>query len=391
MSYFLYLFKKLTKNKKNYFPFVLILMGIIGLYTLNVTEGKVFDYQYNLEQNYRALQEIEDLYLQDLQNEDYTDEDIAWIEGGLEDNTERLEWIEEGLAAIEKEDWQTALQNSIHLTNRILSVNEEEGANLFPDEHIQVLEKDIALYEELIEINARPETEGYEQAGINFTYRVMYTLFPLFITLIFTIYATIIFSSSIKKGEDIDRLFPEPYAILVLKKIIFTIMISVSLYLLILLISFGLGSVISEVGTFEYPIFNSLSIEQSETIIQVSMKMFLIQVMVIVCVVLVTGIFSIITKNQLIAVMLSIVMTIGIPIIIKVTSTFSNSLHFIPFTYFLSGEVVSGALSLEKTNLNITFINGMLSLSLFSLVLLGILLTCVQQEDKNRMLKTEVM
>lgn len=383
MDYFTYLTKKTIKNKKNLYPLLLLFIGIFGMYWLNIYEGGHFGFQERVAQYHEAFLENEEYYLGILEDsEEYTDDFIEAIEAALEDTNERLSWLEESLEAVEEENWELAYSNRILLNERLLYEHENEGeGRLLPEEAIEVLSRENLLYENLAGLNIEISTDGYETMGVNFIYRVMFTLFPFFIILIILVYLTELFISPFKEDKDIERLFPQKYTTIMNKRVLFGVVFSIVIYMTSVFLSGVVGTLFHQFGTLEYPM-----VDLFHEVIPIRvyiLQMGILQVLSIIMVTLIVALISLVTKSKLITLLLTIVVGIGIPLILRFVDVFNGILHLIPFTFLMSGEVVSNQLAYEKGNSSISFCSGVIVLALFSFSLFVVLRTYTANSDRS--------
>jgi len=389
LSYYNFLFKKTLKNPGNLIPLLILVLGIISLYILNITSGDLHSYKNTAKDNYNETKKLEDYYLGELNSDtNYPKKDIQMFENALKDISEQKEWNQQIIQLADQEKWSEALNNSIKILNRHIKVNEESGGNLFPSDYVESMKGQILLYKQLISLNQEPDTIGYEKFGFNYVFRVMDSLFPMFFVLIISVFLIEVFLNTYKKGINIEILLPNKYTSTTTKKILYSTFLAVSIYMITLLISFVLASIINGTGNVLYPIslYTSNTLETAP-IWAVIVKMFFLQVLSILNIVLLISLISFFAKNRLITLLISLVITIGSSMALKSIEVLHKFVHLNPFTYFSSGDVVTGLMTSEINNTNVTFVNGFISLSLLAIILMSAIFITAQQKEKKQMLE----
>lgn len=386
MSYYNFLFKKTLKSPGNLIPILILIIGIVSLYVLNITSGDLHSYKNTAKDNYDETKKLEEYYLRELNGDTkYSKKDVQMFENALKDISEQKEWNQEIIELADKEKWSAALNNSVKILNRHIKVNEDSGGNLFPADYVESMKGQILLYKQLITLNQEPDTVGYEKFGFNYMFRVMNSLFPMFFVLIISVFLIEIFLNTYKKGINIEILLPSKYTSTTRKKVLYSIFISISIYIISLIISFALAGIINGTGDILYPmsIYTSDGLETAPIWI-IIMKVFILQILSIVNIVLLISLISFFAKNRLITLLISLVITIGSSMALKSIEVLHKFVHLNPFNYFSSGDVVTGLMESEINNTNVTFLDGIISLTLLAIILsIGIFIISQKKEKKQ--------
>lgn len=388
MSYYKLLLKKTVKNRSNILLLAILLLGVVGLYILNLNAGGLYSYTGQVKDQHSTTIELEEYYQKVLNDDvEYSEGDIQSFEDALEDTLEQKEWNEKILELAEQEKWSEALDYSIQISNRDLDVNEKTGGELFPDEYVLVLEQEKALYEQLAFLNQEPDSEGYEVFGFNYVYRFMDSLFPIFFVLIISVFITEMFVSTYKHGFNSEILLPSSYMRTTLRKIIYSTLASICIYVFILLISLGLASIINQSGSIHYPIilYGSEAPVTAPVWIIIT-KTFTLHALSILSIVLLISIISYLTKNRMITLLISVVIIIGSSMAFKSLDTLHSVIHLNPFTYFLGADVVTNLIAYQTGNSGITFENGVFFLSILAILLIATTLLLGSHKKKTHML-----
>lgn len=387
MSYYTFLLKKTFKNPGNLIPLLILFLGIVGLYILNNTTGDQYSYKSVVQGHYSQTQELEEYYTELLNGDTkYSDKELLEFQEGYRDIAEQSSWNQKILELVEEEQWSEALGYSINILNRHIEVNEREGGSLFPADYLLVLKQDIELYKQLKVLEQEPDTMGYERLGFNYVFRVMDSIFPIFFVLILLVLLTEIFLNSYKKGINIETLLPMSFTNITTKKIIFSALLAVCIYVSTLILSFLLASIINGPGNILYPIIMfTTELPETAPIWIVIIKMFTIQILSIINIVLLVSLISFFIKNNLVNLLVSIVLVIGSSMTLKSIDAFHYIAHLNPFTYISSGDVVTRFITQDTSNIHITFENGIILLCVLLIVLFTLNMLFAYRKEKNSM------
>ncbi|GAA0291356.1 ABC-type transport system involved in multi-copper enzyme maturation permease subunit [Gracilibacillus halotolerans] len=388
MSYFKLLFKKTLKTPTNIYLIVFLIIGIVGLYLLNLQASNFYSYMGQVKAHNQSILEIEEYYENILaDNMEYSAEDTQNFKEGLQDTLQQKEWNKYILHFAEQEHWSEALTYSLKIIDGHLDVHEKNGGDLFPEDHVLALEREYLLFEQLASLNTEPDMEGYERLGFNYVFRVMDSLFPTLFVLIVTVFITETFVNSYKNGLNIPLLLPNSYKKTIFIKIVFSVLASTLIYVMSLLVSFGLASMISGTGHFQYPvILYSSDLFSTAPIWLILFKTFFLHTLGILNVVLMISLISFLVKNRMITLLITIILIIGSSMVVRSLDMLHSILHLNPFTYFSGADVVTNLLAYETGNSNISFLNGVISLSVLAVILLAVVLLTTRYEEKRQML-----
>ncbi|WP_211654104.1 hypothetical protein [Planococcus alpniumensis] len=387
MNYYRFLFKKTVKNRATSVPLVLLLVSIVGLYVINQTSGNFFSYKGSLTDYHEQTKELEEYYV-GLQNDgvEYSADEVASFEAGYDDVIEQSMWSAKALQLAEEEKWDEALSYSINLLNRQLEANEQAEGSLFPAEHVAVLKGDIEMYEQLQALEQEPDTAGYETFGFNYVFRVMDSLFPVLFMLILAVLLTEIFLNSYKKGMNINALLPMSFVRLTAKRIWFSSLLAGTVYLSTLAISLAMASLVKGSGHVLYPVLlYSTGLPETSPIWIVLVKMLILQLLGILSLVLLVSLISFFVQNHLVSLLITLVVVIGSPMVFKSIEAFHSIAHLNPFTYLASGDVVTRFIMQDVPNSRATFEMGIVSLGVFSFMLVLINVVLAFRHEKKPM------
>ena len=387
MNYYRFLLKKTVKNRATSVPLLLLLAAIVGLYVINQTSGDFFSYTGGITDHHEEMKDLEEYYV-GLQNDGvaYSADDVASFEAGHQDVMEQSMWSEKALQLAEEEKWGEALGYSINLVQRQLEENEQADGSLFPPEHVLVLKGELEMYKQLQALEQEPDTEGYETFGFNYVFRVMDSLFPILFVLILAVLLTEVFLNSYKKGMNIEALLPMSFRRLTAKRIWFSSLLAGTVYLSTLAISLVMTSLVKGSGHVLYPVLlYSAELPETSPIWIVLVKMLTLQLLGILSLVLLISLLSFFVQNNLVSLLITLVIVIGSPMVFKSIEAFHAIAHLNPFTYLASGDVVTRFILQDIPNTHATFGTGIVSLGVFSVMLMIINAVLAYRYEKKPM------
>lgn len=337
------------------------------------------------------------------------DAEVKEIEESIDFNETWLEERQAKIELLETENWNTLLQLEIDDTEPVISVMRSENQThtythptLFTLETyvetskwmqdknvVPLLPWDryfsyMTLYDR--EVNSTSAAESkiimefmednsnkYSSTSIHYLFRLFGLLFS-FIGVVFFLFlfGDIVTKEGLGRNGPIHLLRTQPikrYKILVSK---FLTAIIVSFFILVCagLFSIIVGCLFDRFGDWQYPV---LIYGEDRTFSFMGMGVFLVKAISMFMLILlfcfsILFLLSIWTKRVLVAVGLTLA-TIFMGIKMSEELATSSLAPYIPFQYFSVSEVLTNELALSLGNFNLTYWNGMISLSVASLIL----------------------
>lgn len=353
--------------------------------------------EQRLEENRRALESAEGAKAMELQSSIEFDED--WL-GKRQTTLELLEeenWdallqieIEETQPVIDTKKFQNETHTYTHPTLFTLETFVEMSKWMQDKDVTPLLPVDryfsyVTLYDREVSSSSLEEAESimnyikensnkYSSASIHFLFRLFGLLFSFTGVIFFLfLFGDIVTKEGLGRQGPIHLLHTQPigrYKVLTSK---FITAVFVSLFILVTAVGFSIivGSIFDRFGDWDYPV---LIYGEDRTFTLMSMGVFLIKAAGMFMLILlfcysILFLFSIMTKRVVVSIGLTLV-TLFIGLKMSGVLQTSSVTHYIPFQYFSVFEVLTNELALNMANFNITFTNGMISLSISSFVLL---------------------
>lgn len=277
--------------------------------------------------------------------------------------------LEKQLKAILADDWHSSLTAKVEYDEHILHLI--RTGKLIGGEPIGLIENRLLLNQELLNRNIPPSSPDYATNGF-YNVKNGLGIFIGFIGIaIFLFLVGDILSNEFEKGT-IKLLFAEPISKLSVISAKYIVAITKSLFILLIIVisAFGIGTIFSGIGSYQYPVMIQ-TVDGSKFL---DLWLFLIQsslffVFVIAFILLLQFLFSILTRNNLLATGLTIIVSTLFYISMTKYEFLTKVAHLSPFTYLQSFSIVDGTLANEIGNSNITVPFGIASLTISILII----------------------
>lgn len=277
--------------------------------------------------------------------------------------------LEQQLKAIRAGDWHTNLVTKIAYDEHILNL--VYTGKLIGGEPISMIENRLLLNQELLKRNIPPASPDYATSGF-YNVKSVLGIFIGFIGIaIFLFLVGDTLSNEFEKGT-IKLLFAEPVSrvSLINAKLIIAVTQVLFILLIIIILAFGIGTIFSGIGNYDYPILiQTYNGSEFLDLWLFLIKSSLFYIFVITFILLLQFFFSILTKNNLLATGLTIIVSILFYISVTKYVFLAKVAHLLPFAYLHSFSIVDGTLANEIGNPNVTVSFGVASLTITALIL----------------------
>lgn len=384
MTYLKNLTKMLLKNKLNIIPVLIPIIVMVFLLVMNTSASNRTSYVASLRDNI-GIMEGALLSQQGYLDEDLSEEDYEGISNANTIASDRINRMKESVSLAQQNRWAESLTIQLSLVDEEEMRDIEQGN--FHENMIQMLQMRKATYQELIAHNLEPQTDGLELKGTNFVYRMMDSVVPvIFLICLITILSNVV-CGSITNKMDIEDIFPVSQVPFQLKKIALLTGLSVVFYSLFLVASFLIPAAINGTGSLNYPI-NLFSEKFAATapLSTVISQAFILQVLSILFLVCCVYLISILTKSSLFTLFISVISILGLVLLTGQIAPMAKILHLLPTTYVNAVGVATNRLAFENLNNSISFINGIIVLSIFSLVLMSLIIFIKARKQRQEIL-----
>ncbi|WP_208559504.1 ABC transporter permease [Marinilactibacillus kalidii] len=290
----------------------------------------------------------------------------------VKDETERLDLLKNLLQESEGNDSSKKLEAKLAYEEKFLEQMEAGSRSGIP---IIEQRKVVAELDYLVKNNlSYLETFSSSTPGANYISNIFQGFFPfIMIMIIPVVICSHIFSAEKnKETEDFMNMTPLSYKILVSSKIMVSIGYSIFNFFIAIVISFVAATLKNGPGMWNYPIPRS---EDGIHVDVITTADFLVKVSILLLVIIVfisclSILISRFTDNFFINLfVLLIILVIPSTPIFSPDSALTNIAHYIPLTYFdISKVLLYGNEYMPRVNQQVNFMNGLLSLSVFSII-----------------------
>ncbi|MFS0674667.1 ABC transporter permease [Ornithinibacillus sp. 179-J 7C1 HS] len=219
----------------------------------------------------------------------------------------------------------------------------------------------------------KENSNKYSSTSIHYLFRLLGLLFS-FIGVVFFLFlfGDIVTKEGIGRNGPIHLLQTQPIGRhkIIASKYLTTILVSFFLLISAVVFSVVVGSIFDRFGDWHYPV---VIYGEERTFTLMSMGVLIVKAIGMFLLILLFSysilfLFSILTKRVLVAIGLTLA-TLFIGIKLSEELVTSGFAHFIPFQYFSVFDVLTNELALTLENFNLTYTNGLISLSIASLIL----------------------
>lgn len=358
--------KKIYRNKFN-----LILLVVLG-----VVMGVLL--YFNTLSNTLALFVESELGAMNEQLATTTNqEQIASIEQQIENNELFLAYYESG-------QYSEAYKTRIEKLHRVRDITVRTTNN---DSELRQWDESIAELEVLAEHNLQYDSVHSPTKGFQFiTYSTANSLIPYLLIPSLILTMASLFTDSYKRNLNIDLTYPLKLTELRMSKFTTALFYSVISYLLYMLISFGLSSLISGVGSLDYPFVAyakdgiSMHVYDTLTILQGSI---ILHFLLLVLLVLLVLLLSDYIRNRLYLFFVMLLLVFSQVLVIPLVPPLYGISHLFPFLYLDAKSIISYESAFLLGNLNLNFTTGIIVVVGWIVVLAAMILIKDLKKQKD--------
>lgn len=347
-------FKKITKNKFNLIPVIILFLSIIVCFYFNNKNYKMFSFERTI--NEELTQTKQGKSESDAVRHDAnasTDEKNTAIDTSKEYQNDINNYKEmERLYSSGNRSKAYKIRIKQLSTDFEVSKNEDYNDKSLTDS----INKQMKFFTYLSKVNLPDDPEDFPSQGINYMTWVLQVLIPITIILTIIFIGVQLFSDNYRYSMNISSLLPINKQKKMLIEVGVVTMIGIGLMVLSLLSALGLGTVFKEVGSLNYPILSYFAIDKFRYIAvgSIIFKSLILECLDIIAVVLVTYSLVRIFKNKMASLLVIMLLEIGVMLLTTVVEPLQELAHLLPTTYLNSVTVVTGQAmnSFENTDVN---------------------------------------
>lgn len=377
--YYIFLFKRICKDKSVLIPLFVLIIGIIVSYSFNVKTANIMSYENTIRHEISVQKNFLEEYQSRPSDSENTEFDQEQLQQAINSLDYQVKKDEEAVEAYIQGNRATSYELQITKMEEIL----KNDSNLTPELE-EAIKYDITLYKELAKGNFIKESDGNNISGFGFMFWVLKIFMPIFLTLMICVILSNLFTKNYFEGVDTSLVVPVPNSKLKIMDLVLGINISFSLLLLILLISFILGSIFEYIGYYNYPIITYYNnILGTEPLYKVIAKAMPLTLLGITFMVMFIQFLSLLIKSKLNVLFLSMLLLLGGLLGFQMLEPMKTIGHLLPTTYLYSVDVVTGGLMYQSNNSNLNLKYGIIILLISNIILFILIIRLTIYKSKN--------
>lgn len=372
MSYCKFLLKKVCKNKLNFIPFLLILILISLIYF------RYHDGAYNQMIN-PALSgvEIMERIPKDIANfqniiniTDETSEKHQMAKRELVRAESLLYNYEQRLDAFQTGDWNKYYTSDLKLNEIELEVLKVKP-NYHNDDYTKIIELHIDYDQHMQDYNLGYDHRLYNIQGISYVTKICNEYLPVLLALLLIYITSSMYCSTYVDSMDKQKILPLSSLKRQNSRLLAGAIVGGFIVFLITSISLISGMIGNTLGSLNSPVL-CYTLEGADTFIPfitILPQFIILLILSILFIVNFVSVLSIFIRRHMTCMLLSLVIVVGCVIFTVEFAPLQSYMHLLPTTYIRAFQVVSGELLSLTNNSNVTFVNGVIILSISNMIL----------------------
>lgn len=360
--------KKFFHRKKNLITLVLFAVLIIGFVSINrnlensYKKSEIESIDYSISSLNKEIPETKNLLKEYPGNKN--------LEISLATQEKEIKIYEREKEAYISKDFSEYLKCKIEIDKDTLD-GIENNTIISPSDNPEELKNKIKINKLLLEKKINPIFTNVSMESFNFCRLFLNSPFLILIAIIIIIWCADVVSSEFDYNT-YKLLFTQPVskAKILISKLLAAIILSTIILLLLLAVLFVMLGVINGFGSGEYPIqFFKDNVIQYINIGKFSILEMIMFIFIIIFIVSLSVGMSALFKNTSMSIAVSIIISVSLYMI--TTKGMLNSIAEInPFAFFDISSVLQGTASKMYSNNNVDFYHGILTLSVFSIIII---------------------
>ncbi|MSR91865.1 ABC transporter permease subunit [Inconstantimicrobium porci] len=360
--------KKFFHRKKNLITLVLFAVLIIGFVSINrnlensYKKSEIESIDYRISSLNKEIPETKNLLKEYPGNKN--------LEISLATQEKEIKIYEREKEAYISKDFSEYLKCKIEIDKDTLD-GIENNTIISPSDNPEELKNKIKINKLLLEKKINPIFTNVSMESFNFCRLFLSSPFSILIAIIIIIWCADVVSSEFDYNT-YKLLFTQPVskAKILISKLLAAIILSTIILLLLLAVLFVMLGVINGFGSGEYPIqFFKDNVIQYINIGKFSILEMIMFIFIIIFIVSLSVGMSALFKNTSMSIAVSIIISVSLYMI--TTKGMLNSIAEInPFAFFDISSVLQGTASKMYSNNNVDFYHGILTLSVFSIIII---------------------
>lgn len=272
-------------------------------------------------------------------------------------------------AAYDNKDWSTAAANKIKINNEDIQSSknsgDQQGVSALITENIEL---------EFVKANnVFPEVEDMGVHSVNFLNDLFDIYFPIVVTVLFTFMVVPLFIEKYQHEKNMDLLFPRSSVWLESNRFITGFFVMFFSFVLLVCVAVAVSGIFSGLGNPHYPVVIVRSMPgPTISIIKVIFEALCLQILALLSLIGLIQLVSNLTQNQNLTLLLVIGFSVCQTIAASKLAFLNSIVNWIPGTYFNTISVIDGTVAFETNNHAVTFMNGIIMLLAYNIILISV-------------------
>ncbi|WP_088816213.1 MULTISPECIES: ABC transporter permease [Listeria] len=360
-------FKKFFKTKGNWIPLFVLVATILFVLIMNTITEKEHDMAAIADLNMSINEQGFKNNQKKRNNGELSKEDEQLLDENQVSTQQLLTTYQKIRDYYNSGQYKQAYALKIKEIEKSIAFEKET----FTDNGMESLNiRDLTKYKKLQELNINEQVEDMETQGFTYLYRMLVNFFPLLIIIVSCFALTSVLTERFHNGLDRMKLMPLSSFRNTTERLVFSTCVALIIYFLSILFAFLPATVLSGLGSLNYPILSEMSGGYVTLPVgKLLLETIILQMLSLLIVILVIDLISKIVKKAMPTLFLSLILLIAPTFLIGKVVFLDKIAAFLPMTYFNSGQVTNYFLAEACNNPTITFVTGVIVL-LISLCLL---------------------
>lgn len=372
-SYIIFVMKRCWHRKINVALMALVLLIISGIFFMNLTNQSRLIKSLERAKNEYSVQAEE--YKQRLDNEK---KDLDFILETYNSSIEKIKTYESLCEDFNENNKKAFYQGYIKM------LNENKATALENEDHqkemVEDFSRQLAYFTHLERYDLDYEDMNYPIFALPFLVSLFENIL-LLIVLVLSIYISAqIYTFNYHQSMDLGKLLPYGNKQIVFMNIFISILVSLGILFVSMLFTILLSLVFTQNIGLDYPI---LITTVSNSVLDVLLKDLLLSFEILIFANLSCLMVSQFIHDEMTIMFLFVLVIVLFGYLSGYLGILKPFIHFIPFTYIQTGNIINGTLSLLLNNDQLTFNMGVLSLGIYICCLVGCLYLYFVYQRKN--------
>lgn len=374
MQYIKFQLNKVFKNNLFLITSLLLLVISLGVLALNSNAAKNMSLESQAKENLTMQNNAITQMQNSLKQYKKGGEAYTLTKQSISDTKKQRKDSQNLISAFKREDWQTVYRYQLKAAN--LAKNVQMKNNHVSRAEIDALTKNAKFFKYLNQ-NPLPYEGNPPVTGIQFLLNLNQLYLPFLFILVVTFILTQLYTSKYRNRADISSLLPMSNGKRYAFDNLVGIITSGSIFYLVNILVFIVAALFFGMGKLNYPfyLYKTLTgqviteyIPTSQVIIPIIILQILIGLFIINFIQLVSSI----VRDKFPSLFITLVLLLGISISTTVIEPLQKVAMWLPTTYFNAIGIVSGEVSVQLNNSQVTFVSGIMTLIIGIIVSYGL-------------------